>query len=66
MCIRDSNSENIALVFSASQALADIPDPDSEVALKALLSGASDPMIRGAAESSLARLENLMSRQQDQ
>ena len=59
-------SENIALVFSASQALADIPDPDSEVALKALLSGASDPMIRGAAESSLARLENLMSRQQDQ
>ena len=56
-------SDNIALVYSASQALADIPDPESEKALQSLLQDANDPMIKEAAESALARLNNLMATQ---
>ena len=56
-------SDNIALVYSASQALADIPDPESEKALQSLLQDANDPMIKEAAESALSRLNNLMATQ---
>ncbi len=54
------SSENVALVFSASQALADIPHPMAEVALHALQDNNDDPLIQEAAQSSLARLQNLL------
>ena len=54
------SSENVALIFSASQALADIPHPMAEVALHALQDNNDDPLIQEAAQSALARLQNLL------
>ncbi len=54
------SSENVALIFSASQALADIPHPMAEDALQALQENNHDPLIQEAAQSALARLQNLL------
>ena len=54
------SSQNIALIFSASQALADIPNPLAEDALLSLQSNNDDPLIQEAAKSALARLQNLL------
>jgi bilin biosynthesis protein len=48
------------LIFSASQALADIPNPIAEDALKKLQENNDDPLIQEAAQSALARLQNLL------
>ena len=53
-------SENVALVFSATQALADINHPFVASSLKSLIDSSSDPLIKEAAESGLARHENLV------
>ena len=54
------SSQNVALIFSASQALADIPNPLAEEALCSLQNNNADPLIQEAAESALARLQNLL------
>ncbi len=54
------SSENVALIFSASQALADIPNPMAEDALQNLQENNDDPLIQEAAQSALARLQNLL------
>jgi bilin biosynthesis protein len=54
------SSENVALIFSASQALADIPHPMAEDALQTLQENNDDPLIQEAAQSALARLQNLL------
>ena len=51
--------ENIALVYSATQALADINHPLVSSALKSLIDSSSDDFIKEAAESGLARHESL-------
>ena len=51
--------ENIALVYSATQALADINHPLVSSALKSLIDSSSDNFIKEAAESGLARHESL-------
>jgi bilin biosynthesis protein len=53
-------SENVALVYSASQALADIPNPKAKDALLSLLNKAEEPLLKEAAESAIARFDNLM------
>ena len=57
---RSLSSENVALIFSASQALADIPHPMAEDALQKLQENNDDPLIQEAAQSALARLQNLL------
>ena len=57
---RSLSSENVALIFSASQALADIPHPMAEDALQKLQKNNDDPLIEEAAQSALARLQNLL------
>ena len=57
---RSLSSENVALIFSASQALADIPNPMAEDALQKLQEKNDDPLIQEAAQSALARLQNLL------
>ena len=57
---RSLSSENVALIFSASQALADIPNPMAEDALQKLQENNDDPLIQEAAQSALARLQNLL------
>ena len=57
---RSLSSENVALIFSASQALADIPNPMAEDALHKLQENNDDPLIQEAAQSALARLQNLL------
>ena len=57
---RSLSSENVALIFSASQALADIPNPMAEDALQTLQESNDDPLIQEAAQSALARLQNLL------
>ena len=57
---RSLSSENVALIFSASQALADIPNPMAEDALQTLQENNDDPLIQEAAQSALARLQNLL------
>jgi bilin biosynthesis protein len=52
--------QNVALIFSASQALADIPNPLAEDALRSLQNNNADPLIQEAAQSALARLQNLL------
>ena len=54
------SSQNVALIFSASQALADIPNPLAEDALRSLQNNNVDPLIQEAAQSALARLQNLL------
>ena len=54
------SSQNVALIFSASQALADIPNPLAENALRSLQNNNDDPLIQEAARSALARLQNLL------
>ena len=54
------SSENVALIFSASQALADISHPMAEDALQTLQENNHDPLIQEAAQSALARLQNLL------
>ena len=54
------SSQNVALIFSASQALADIPNPLAEEALCSLQNNNADPLIQEAAQSALARLQNLL------
>ena len=54
------SSQNVALIFSASQALADIPNPLAEDALRSLQNNNADPLIQEAAQSALARLQNLL------
>ena len=53
-------NENVALVYSATQALADINHPLVASSLKSLMESSSDPLIKEAAESGLARHENLV------
>lgn len=53
-------NENVALVYSATQALADINHPLVESSLKSLMESSTDPLIKEAAESGLARHENLV------
>ena len=57
---RALGSNNIALVYSASQALADIPNAKAKEALLVLLSNAEEPLLKEAAESAIARFDNLM------
>jgi len=57
---RSLSSQNVALIFSASQALADIPNPMAEDALQKLQENNDDPLIQEAAQSALARLQNLL------
>ena len=52
-------SENIALVYSAAQALADVDHPKAEIVLKDLANDSDDPLITEAAESALARYQTL-------
>ena len=52
--------ENVALVYSATQALADINHPLVASSLKSLMESSTDPLIKEAAESGLARHENLI------
>ena len=44
----------------ASQALADIPNPKAKEALTVLLGNAEEPLLKEAAESAIARFDNLM------
>ena len=53
-------NENVALVYSATQALADINHPLVASSLKSLIESSTDPLIKEAAESGLARHENLV------
>ena len=53
-------NENVALVYSATQALADINHPLVASSLKSLMESSTDPLIKEAAESGLARHENLV------
>ena len=53
-------NENVALVYSATQALADINHPLVAGSLKSLMDSSTDPLIKEAAESGLARHENLV------
>ena len=53
-------NENVALVYSATQALADINHPLVAISLKSLMESSTDPLIKEAAESGLARHENLV------
>ena len=53
-------NENVALVYSATQALADINHPLVASSLKSLMESSSDSLIKEAAESGLARHENLV------
>ena len=53
-------NENVALVYSATQALADINHPLVASSLKSLMESSTDPLIKEAAESGLARHENLI------
>ena len=53
-------NENVALVYSATQALADINHPLVAISLKSLMESSTDPLIKEAAESGLARHENLI------
>ena len=53
-------NENVALVYSATQALADINHPLEAISLKSLMESSTDPLIKEAAESGLARHENLI------
>ena len=57
---RALSSDNIALVYSASQALADVPNVKAKEALLDLLSKTEDPLIKEAAESAIARFDNLL------
>ena len=52
--------ENVALVYSATQALADINHPLVASSLKSLMESSTDPLIKEAAESGLLRHENLV------
>lgn len=52
-------NNNIALVYSSAQALADIDDPLAEDALKNLCKDANDLFIKEAAETALARWQSL-------
>ena len=61
LLIKVLNNDNVALVFSATQALADINHPLVASSLKSLMDSSSDPLIKEAAESGLARHENLVS-----
>ena len=54
------SNENVALVYSATQALADINHPLVASSLKSLMESSTDPLIKEAAESGLARHENLV------
>ena len=54
------SNENVALVYSATQALADINHPLVSSSLKSLMQSSTDPLIKEAAESGLARHENLV------
>ena len=60
LLIKVLNNDNVALVFSATQALADINHPLVASSLKSLMDSSSDPLIKEAAESGLARHENLV------
>ena len=60
LLIKVLNNDNVALVFSATQALADINHPLVASSLKSLMDSSSDPLIQEAAESGLARHENLV------
>ena len=53
-------NENVALVYSATQTLADINHPLVASSLKSLMESSTDPLIKEAAESGLARHENLI------
>ena len=53
-------NENVALVYSATQALADINHSLVASSLKSLMESSTDPLIKEAAESGLARHENLV------
>ena len=53
-------NENVALVYSATQALADINHPLVAISLKSLMESSTDPLIKEASESGLARHENLI------
>lgn len=57
---RALDSDNIALVYSASQALADIPNAKAKDALLVLLDRTEEPLLKEAAESAIARFDNLM------
>ena len=61
LLIKVLNNDNVALVFSATQALADINHPLVASSLKSLMDSSSDPLIKEAAESGLTRHENLVS-----
>ena len=61
LLIKVLNNDNVALVFSATQALADINHPLVASSLKSLMDSSLDPLIKEAAESGLARHENLVS-----
>ena len=54
------SNENVALVYSATQAIADINHPLVASSLKSLMESSTDPLIKEAAESGLARHENLV------
>ena len=54
------SNENVALVYSATQALADINHPLVASSLKSLMESSTDSLIKEAAESGLARHENLV------
>ena len=60
LLIKVLDNDNVALVFSATQALADINHPLVASSLKSLMDSSSDPLIQEAAESGLARHENLV------
>ena len=60
LLIKVLHNDNVALVFSATQALADINHPLVASSLKSLMDSSSDPLIKEAAESGLARHENLV------
>ena len=53
-------NENVALVYSATQALAEINHPLVASSLKSLMESSTDPLIKEAAESGLARHESLV------
>lgn len=57
---RALSSDNVALVYSASQALADIPNSTAKDALLVLLNNTEDPLLKEAAESAITRFDNLM------
>ena len=53
-------NENVALVYSATQALADINHPLVASSLKSLMESSTDPLIKEAAVSGLERHKNLV------